>query len=217
MTSPSALSTTPDSRMKKTLRRAFARSLFLAAPLLFAVLQAGCATAKGSNPAEKTAYIRELRDDTLRELAATRPETVALRRDLPGYAVFDTISMKILALGSGNGYGIVVDNQKRSETFMRAAQVHVGLGAGVKKMRAVVFFRTREALDHVLNYGWSAGVQATAAAKAGDQGDAVGGRGSIDENYIIYQITDSGVELTASVGGTKVWVDKELNRMNSAN
>jgi lipid-binding SYLF domain-containing protein len=200
-----------------TRPQAFARLLCLAAPLLCGIVQAGCATAKGSNPAEKTAYIRGMRDDTLQELAATRPETVAMRRDLPGYAVFDTISMKLLALGSGNGYGVVVDNQKRTETFMRAAQVHVGLGAGVKKMRAVVFFRTREALDHVLNNGWSAGVQATAAAKAGDQGDAVGGRGSIDENYIIYQLTDSGVELTASVGGTKVWVDKELNHMNSSN
>lgn len=200
--------------MKKTAKpriRAFAHLLCVAAPLLCGILQAGCATAKGSNPAEKTAYIRGMRDDTLRELATTRPETVAMRRELPGYAVFDTIGIKLLALGSGNGYGVVVDNQKRTETYMRAAQLHVGLGAGVKKMRVIVFFRTRQALDHVLNNGWSAGAQATAAAKAGDQGDAVGGRGSIDENYIVYQITDSGVELTASVGGTKVWVDKELN------
>ena len=191
--------------------RAFARALLLAVPLLSGSLLAGCATAKGSNPAEKTAYIRNMRDDTLRELAVSRPETVGMRRDLPGYAVFDTIGIKLLALGSGNGYGVLVDNQKRTETYMRAAQVHVGLGAGLKKMRVVVFFRTSKALDHVLNNGWSAGAQATASAKAGDQGDAVGGRIAADADYIIYQITDAGAELTASVGGTKVWVDKDLN------
>lgn len=183
----------------------------LAMMLLTAAILIGCVTAKGTSPADKIAYIKAMRDETLTELAASKPETRALRNDMPGYAVFDSVGIKILTLGSGNGYGVVVDNKTGHETYMKVAQLSVGLGLGVKKMRTVVFFRTREAMEYMITEGWSAGAQATAAAKANDQGGAAGGRESVERNCVIYQLTDSGIELTASIGGTKVWKDDELN------
>ncbi len=183
----------------------------LMALLAAASLVSGCATAKGTSKAEKIAYIQKMRDDTLRELAISKPETRSMVRDLPGYAVFDSVGMKLLMFGSGNGYGVVVDNKSGRETYMKAAQVQVGVGMGVKKARVIVFFRTRESLDNMLNYGYSAGAQAGASAKAEDQGDSIGGRQSADLNVTIYQLTDSGAELSATVAGTKIWKDDELN------
>lgn len=178
---------------------------------MVASLFTGCVTAKGSSVAQKRAYIQKMRDDTLKELAAGKPETVAMARDLPGYAVFDHASIKILTMGTGNGYGIVVEKKTGKETYMRAGQVNVGLGAGVKRMRTIVFFRTQAALEQMVNVGFSAGAEASAAAKAGDQGAATSGRESVDRDVVIYQLTDAGVALSASVGGTKIWKDDELN------
>jgi len=183
----------------------------VAAPLLAAALLAGCVTAKGTSPAEKIAYIQKMRDEALKDLAVSKPETRSMLRDMPGYAVFDSAAIKILMMGSGNGYGVVVDTKTGHETYMKAGQVSVGFGAGLKRMRTIVFFRTREAMDYMTDKGWSGGAQATAAVKADDQGGAIGGRETVERDLIIYQLTDAGVELTASIGGTKIWKDDELN------
>ena len=183
----------------------------LAVPLLAASLLTGCVTAKGASRAEKIAYIQKMRDEALKDLAAGKPETRSMLRDLPGYAVFDSAAIKILMMGTGNGYGVVVDTKTGRETYMKAAQLSVGLGAGLKRTRTIVFFRSREAMKFMTDKGWSGGAQATAAIKAGDQGGAAGGRESVERDMLIYQLTDAGVDLTASIGGTKIWKDDELN------
>lgn len=54
------------------------------------------------------------------------------------------------------------------------------------------------------------GGHADAAAKAGDKGGAVSAEALIDR-VTVYQLTESGLALQATVKGTKFWVDKELN------
>ena len=93
---------------------------------------------------------------------------------------------------------------------MKMGEVGVGLGAGVKDFRIVMVFHDKEALDQFVNNGWTAGAQADAAAKSTDKGGAVGGETSI-RNVSIYQLTQSGLALQATVKGTKFWKDKSLN------
>jgi hypothetical protein len=49
-----------------------------------------------------------------------------------------------------------------------------------------------------------------AAAKASDKGAAVGGEILVDK-VTIYQLTESGLALQATVKGTKYWKDNALN------
>ena len=49
-----------------------------------------------------------------------------------------------------------------------------------------------------------------AAAKAGDRGAAVGGEAILD-GVTVYQLTESGLALQATVKGTKYWRSSDLN------
>ena len=51
---------------------------------------------------------------------------------------------------------------------------------------------------------------ADAAAKAGDLGAAVGGEAIVD-NVTVYQLTQSGLALQATIKGTRYWRDSQLN------
>ena len=69
-------------------------------------------------------------------------------------------------------------------------------------------------MHRFMEEGWEFGGEADAAAKSGDtglaesqaQGADAGARG-----LSIYQLTETGVALSATVSGTKYWKDSELN------
>ena len=86
----------------------------------------------------------------------------------------------------------------------------LGLGIGLKDFRAVFVFHSRGALSQFVEDGWAFGVNADAAAKASEKGAAVGGEATFD-NITVYQLTESGLALQATVKGTKFWQDSELN------
>ena len=89
-------------------------------------------------------------------------------------------------------------------------EVGVGVGLGAKDFRLVFIFHTNDSMDRFVESGWAFGAQADAAAKAEDKGAAVGGEITID-NMTIYQLTETGLALQATVKGTKYWKDDELN------
>jgi lipid-binding SYLF domain-containing protein len=93
---------------------------------------------------------------------------------------------------------------------MKMGEVGVGLGLGLKDFRVVMVFHTTESMNNFVEKGWAFGAQADAAAKASDKGAAVGGEVTID-NITIYQLTESGLALQATVKGTKYWKDENLN------
>ena len=59
---------------------------------------------------------------------------------------------------------------------------------GIKDFRAVFIFKTQESLDSFIDKGWEFGVNADAAAKAGDKGAAVGVEALLT-GVTIYQLT----------------------------
>jgi hypothetical protein len=65
-------------------------------------------------------------------------------------------------------------------------------------------------MNKFINSGWEFGAQADAAAKASDKGAAVGAEVVID-GITIYQLTESGLALQATVKGTKFWKNDKLN------
>lgn len=170
---------------------------------------AGCAS-PGSSVAEKRAAVQDMRSNVLNELYAQKPSTRAQIQSAPGYAVFSNANVNLILASFGGGYGVVQDNSSGQQTYMKMAEVGVGLGAGVKDFRLVFVFHNRDTMQRFVDQGWAFGGQADAAAKAGEQGAAVGGELTVD-NMTIYQLTESGLALQATVKGTKYWKDDALN------
>ncbi len=72
-------------------------------------------------------------------------------------------------------------------------------------------FTSESALDQFVEDGWDASAQADAAAKAEDQGDAWAGAVNVAPGIQLYQLTQIGLALQATIQGTKFWKDGDLN------
>ena len=178
--------------------------------LALAVLVSGCATTTGTTPQEKRQAVLSMRSEVLTELYKIHPKARAEIAAAPGYAVFSNANVYIFFVGVGGGYGVVHDNKTGKHTFMKMGEAGVGLGLGIKDFRAVFIFHDRAVMEKFIGSGWEFGGQADAAAKAHDKGAAVGGEAVFD-GITIYQITESGLALQATVKGTKYWKDGDLN------
>ena len=66
--------------------------------------------------------------------------------------------------------------------------------------------------DDFVNEGWEANAQADAAAKSDDKGGAVGGAITVAPGIRLYQFTQTGLALQATIQGTKYWKDEDLNK-----
>jgi len=182
------------------------RSLLLTV-LCSLTLMASCATNKGKSTEEKRQAIQQMKRDKLEQLYQKKPDVRAQISNAVGYGAFSNANVYIIFAGAGGGYGVVENHQS---TYMKMGEVGVGIGLGAKDYRIVLVFHTREALDYFVDKGWSMGGQADAAAKAGDKGGAVGGEGIVN-NITVYQMTESGLALQATIKGTKFWRDDTLN------
>ncbi len=190
----------------KSMKSIFPASLFA----LCALLVAGCATPQGDTASEKRASVQEMAQNTLAEAYRLNPGLQTKVKRAAGYGVFSNRGTKFLVVSSGSGYGLVRDNRTGRDTYMRMAEVGGGLGFGVKEFRAVFVFRDNQTLRQFVDSGWDFGGDVGAAAKTRTQGGQVSA-GASAQGIEIYQFTDRGLELAATVAGTKYWQDEELN------
>lgn len=177
---------------------------------LCVLLIAGCATPQGETASEQRASVQQMAQDTLAEAYRLNPGLQNRVKRAAGYGVFSNRSSKILLMSSGNGYGLVRDNRTGGDTYMRMAEIGGGLGMGIKDFRAVFVFQDGQTLRQFVDSGWDFGGDVGAAAKTRTQGGQVSA-GASAQGIEIYQFTDRGLELAATVAGTKYWQDKELN------
>ena len=181
----------------------------LAMSLLFLTACTTTGLTSGS-PEERRAAIQDMRSEVLDELYSLKPDTRVQIGSAAGYAVFTNANINVILASFGGGIGVVRNNQTGEDIYMRMGEVGIGLGAGVKDFRAVFVFHSNEALDRFMDVGVSVGGNADAAAKAGDLGAAVGGEAVVD-NITVYQLTQSGLALQATVKGARYWQDGALN------
>jgi lipid-binding SYLF domain-containing protein len=169
---------------------------------------------KGDDVEQKRAAVRKDRDAILDKLYATHPEAKAKIQNGAGYGTFNNRNLNLFLLSSGSGYGMVTDKSGK-ETFMAMGSLGTGVGAGAKDLSVVFIYKNADVLNKFIESGWQFGGQADATAKAGDKGAAAAKEGAADTAanvFEIYQMTDTGVSLQATVAGTKYWKDKELNK-----
>ncbi len=183
--------------------------LKLIMPLILAVLLGACAS--GSTVAEKRASIQKMRAETLIKLYKLEPGARTRIRTAAGYAVFSNIGVNIIFVSAGGGWGVVHNNKTGKNTYMNMGSAGIGIGLGVKDFRGVFVFTRKKYLDWFVNRGWDASAQADAAAKAGSKGDAWAGAVDIAPGIRLYQITENGLAIQATIQGTKYWKDSKLN------
>jgi lipid-binding SYLF domain-containing protein len=152
-----------------------------------------------------------MRKDTLAKLYKVHPAAQSSLQKAAGYAVFSNVGINLILLSAAGGSGVAHDNSSGHDTYMRMVSGGVGFGFGVKDFRGVFVFSTREKLDQFVNSGWEASAQADAAAKAGDKGGAAAGAITVAPGVTLYQLTENGLALQATIQGTKYYKNDTLN------
>jgi lipid-binding SYLF domain-containing protein len=178
--------------------------------IILALTLGGCATTGGKTGAEKQQSILTMKDKVLADLYKLKPDVKSQTSSAPGYAVFSNVNINIILASFGGGYGVVENNETGKHTFMKMGEAGLGFGIGAKDFRVVFVFHSAESMNYFVEHGWALGVQADAAAKADDKGAAVGCEATTDD-VTIYQLTEAGLALQATVKGTKFWKDDSLN------
>ena len=152
-----------------------------------------------------------MKNNTLAELYAKKPYAKQLVENASGYAVFSSFNTQLLIVGSGNGFGVAVDNSSGDNIYMRMAEGGVGLGVALKDFREVIVFNNKAVFIEFVTEGWNYGAQGDAAAKYKDDGGSSSGEVPLNSDIVVFQMTKDGIALRASIGASKVWIDDELN------
>ena len=127
---------------------------------------------KGDNVEEKRAKVREQSDEILAKLYASHPEAKEKIQKAAGYGAFNNKNMNLFLLSTGHGYGVVVDNKSKKETFMAMGSLGGGLGIGAKDLSVIFIYKNADVMNKFVESGWQFGGEADATAKAGEKGAA---------------------------------------------
>jgi len=160
---------------------------------------------------EQRAEIRQMRQEVLTRLYKEEPGARTEIEQAAGYAVFSNAGVNLIFLSAAYGYGVAHDNMTDKDTFMEMASGGLGLGLGVKDFRAVFVFRSHDAYNQFVDKGWDFTGQADAAAKAGSKGGELSEAVDVMPGVKVYQLTETGLALQATLQGTKYWQDSDLN------
>ena len=175
------------------------------------LLLSACMSPQGDNAAAQRQDAQQMRSETLAKLYQVSPQAREQIAKAEGYAVFSNVGVNVIFLSAGSGWGITRDNRSGQDVYMKMVSGGVGLGLGVKDFRGVFVFTERGALDNFVEHGWDASGQADAAAKSGDKGGAFAGAIDVAPGIKLYQITEHGLALQATIQGTKYWKDDDLD------
>lgn len=169
-------------------------------------------SAKGSAAEKERAEIRKSSQQILRQLYRANPSAKKMVTSSAGYATFSNFGMKIFLAGGGSGTGVAVNNHTKAETFMKMVEVQAGLGFGIKKFRLVFVFDSETALNAFTESGWESSAQSSAAATDGRHGGAYQGAVIVAPGVHLFQLTDKGLALEATVKETKYYKNDDLNK-----
>lgn len=185
--------------------------LGIASALCLLPVLSGCVAPSGDTVAQQRQAAQEMRAKTLTQLYKVHPGARVRIRKATGYAAFSNVNVNLILLSAGAGWGVAHNRKTGKDTYMRMVSGGFGLGLGVKDFRGVFVFDNRKAMDWFVNDGWDASGQADVAAKAADKGGAWAGSVDVAPGIHLYQMTENGLALQATIQGTKFWKDKALN------
>jgi hypothetical protein len=160
-----------------------------------------CVGGLGGSQDEKRAYFESLESETLARLVKEHPQAEQEVAQAVGYAVIEKKVVKVPMVGAGGGAGVVVEQASGKRRYLRVPQLQFGLGWGGRSEKVILIFQDVEKLRGLADGTWKVGLEAEAAAKAGDIGAAGGGDTGdlMQQGVSTYVLTDAGVSATATI------------------
>lgn len=186
-------------------------------PKFFAVIAALLLLCGTGGPAfaasaeEQRNEIRKMRKETLAKLYKVHPAARPDIQKAAGYAVFSNVGINLIFLSAAGGSGVAHDNRSGKDIYMKMVSGGLGIGLGVKDFRGVFVFSNGKAFKQFVESGWEASAQADAAAKSGEKGGAAAGAITVAPGVELYQLTENGLALQATIQGTKYYKNDDLN------
>ncbi|MEJ2214715.1 MAG: hypothetical protein P8Y20_11820 [Gammaproteobacteria bacterium] len=165
----------------------------------------------GKSPQEQRKEIQQMRSRTLNDLYRIEPEAKNLIQKSTGYAVFSNVGVNLVLLSAAGGSGLAHNNHTGKDTYMNMASAGIGIGLGVKDFRGIFVFANQKVFDRFVTHGWQANAQVDAAAKSDQKGEAYSYAIDVAPGIKLYQFTENGLALQATIQGTKYWKDSDLN------
>ena len=99
--------------------------------ILVTTILTGCATTGSASPDEKRALVQSMKNNTLSELYAQKPDVKQQIANSAGYAVFDNANVNVVLASFGGGYCVVKNNLTGKSTYMNMGEAGLGLGLGL--------------------------------------------------------------------------------------
>ncbi len=183
----------------------------LLSALLLAIPMSGYAIFGKDNPDKERKELQEARNAALGKLYAEKPATRNELKSSKGYAVFSNIGINLFIVSTERGGGILRDNRNGKDTYMKMFSAGGGLGMGIKDFSLIFVFHTVKAMEEFQRSGWDFSAQADASAESGDKGAGTEAAATVIPGTTIYQLTEAGLALQATLKGTKFWADEDLN------
>ena len=166
---------------------------------------------KKKDPEKERVEIDKMVSQVLSDLYQEIPGAESYLDQSVGHAVFSSLGVNVLLLSTANGKGVAHYKESGKKIYMKMYSAGVGVGMGVKDYRLVFAFETLAAMDQFVNEGWTAGTQADAAATYDEEGDAATLAIDVSPGVKLFQMTENGLALQATIQGTKYLKDDDLN------
>ncbi|MFT4826690.1 MAG: lipid-binding SYLF domain-containing protein [Halioglobus sp.] len=156
-----------------------------------------------------------MRDKTLLRLYRENSAAKEMVDNAVGYAVFANTGINVLLVSTASGKGVAHDNEANQDTYMNMFSAGGGFGMGIKKFSAVFVFHSRDAFEQFVEEGWNFTGQVDAAAttdaEEGGEAGTMGATVGLNESVTVYQMTEKGLALQATLQGTKYSRNDQLN------
>ncbi|ORT99364.1 putative lipoprotein [Anaerovibrio sp. JC8] len=156
--------------------------------------------------------INDLSTKALTNLYEEVPSAQRVIQNCYAYATLSNTGMKLGIFGSSHGRGVAVNNETGEKVYMRMQEMGVGLGLGVKEYDLIFVIGTETAWHSFISGDVKFAASADASATDGMTGDSIDGASIAANGIWVYQMTTKGLTLEASINGTKIYPDKELNK-----
>jgi len=164
-----------------------------------------------AGPDEDRKEAQEMRQKVLTKLYEEKPNAKSIVEGSKGYAVFSSLGVNLFVVSTARGSGILHDNRSDKDIYMNMASAGGGIGLGVKDFGVVFAFNDEKALDDFLNSGWDFSAQADATVETNQDSEGTEAAATVVPGVEIFQITDKGIAVQATLQGTKYWKDDDLN------
>ena len=183
----------------------------LATLLLCMMISTSAFAASKDSAAEQRRQVDWLSTQTLEKLYAKYPHAKRVINECYAWATLSNSGVKVFLVGSSHGRGLAYNNQTGEKVYLRMKELSAGLGIGAKEYNLIFLLNTRDAWENFIAGKTRFAVSAEASADDGVRGGTIEGADYVAPGVWVFQMTTKGLALEATLKGTKIYKDKNLN------